>query len=139
MPASAIISADLISGCRRMRFSFETSELLLRVGSCVDEAIFPNCNSLHTGSQSSHQPRLVRIPYPVIPETRMDSRHVFKIGVIRGQIEFCLAERRRILKMVTISQVDLGWISERMECIEKDLRLLHRDLEAQEKQSQEWD
>jgi len=68
----------------------------------------------------------------------MDSRHVFKIGVIRGRIEFCETERRRILKMVTSSQVDLRWISERIECIEKDLRLLQRDLEAQEKQSQEW-
>ena len=69
----------------------------------------------------------------------MDSRHVFKIAAIRGRIEFREAERCRMLKMVTSSQVDLGWISERMECIEKDLRLLHRDLEAQEKQSQEWD
>jgi len=68
----------------------------------------------------------------------MDSRHVFKIAAIRGRIEFCEDERRRILEMLTRSQVDLRWISERMDCIEKDLRLLHRDLEAQEKQSEEW-
>jgi hypothetical protein len=78
------------------------------------------------------------LPQPVIPDTQMDSRHVFKIAAIRGRIEFCEAERRRILKIVMSSQVDLGWISERMDCIEKDLRLLHRDLEAQEEQSQEW-
>ncbi|MGC2613613.1 MAG: hypothetical protein WA354_06260 [Terracidiphilus sp.] len=40
--------------------------------------------------------------------------------------------------MMTNSQVDLAWISERMDNIQKDLRLLHRDLEAQEKRSDEW-
>ena len=68
----------------------------------------------------------------------MDSRHTFKITAIRARIELCEAERRRILNMMTNSQVDLAWISERMDNIQKDLRLLHRDLEAQEKRSDEW-
>ncbi len=68
----------------------------------------------------------------------MDSRHTFKIAAIRARIEFCEAERRQLLKMVTKSQVDLAWISERMDRIQKDLRLLHRDLEAQENRSEEW-
>ena len=67
----------------------------------------------------------------------MDSRP-FKIAAIRARIEFCEAERRQILWMVTRSQVDLAWISERMDCNQKDLRLLHRDLEALEKQLKEW-
>jgi hypothetical protein len=68
----------------------------------------------------------------------MDSRHKFKIAAIQARIEFCEAEHRLLLKMVTRSQVDLAWISERMDRIQKDLHLLHRDLEAQEKRSEEW-
>jgi hypothetical protein len=69
----------------------------------------------------------------------MDLRHKFKIAAIKEQLEFCEAERRLLLKMATSSQVNLAWISERMECIQKDLRFLHRDLDAQEKlQSEEW-
>ena len=67
----------------------------------------------------------------------MDSRP-FKIAAIRARIESCDAERLHLLKMVTSYQVDLAWISERMDCIEKDLRLLHRDLAAQEKRSEDW-
>jgi len=106
---------------------------------CAGEAIFPSCNSLRTGSQSSHQSRLPESPTAaVIPVSQMDTRHVFKIAAIQGRIEFCEAERRRILKMVASCQVDLAWISDRMDCIQKDLRLLHRDLEVQEKQAEEW-
>jgi hypothetical protein len=66
----------------------------------------------------------------------MGPGHRFKIEAIRARIEFCEAERRQILKMVTISQVSLAWISERMESIERELRFLRRDLDAQEKR--EW-
>ena len=68
---------------------------------------------------------------------RMDSRP-FKIAAIRAQIESCEAERGRLLEAVTRDQVGLAWISERMDCIQKDLRLLQRDLEAVEKHSEEW-
>ena len=67
----------------------------------------------------------------------MDSRP-FKIAAIRAQIEFCEAERGRLSEAVTRDQVGLAWISERMDCIQKDLRLLQRDLEAVEKHSEEW-
>jgi hypothetical protein len=54
-------------------------------------------------------------------------------------IEFCEAEHRRLLKMVTSSQVDLAWISERVESVERELHLLRRDLETQERrESEEW-
>jgi hypothetical protein len=59
----------------------------------------------------------------------MDSRP-FKIAAIRARIDFCEAERRHLLEMVTSYQVDLAWISERMNSLEKELRFLHRDLEA---------
>jgi len=59
----------------------------------------------------------------------MDSRP-FKVAAIRARIEFCEAERCHLLKMVMSYQVDLDWISERMDCIEKELRLLDRDLIA---------
>jgi hypothetical protein len=68
----------------------------------------------------------------------MDSRHKFQIAAIQARIEFCEAERRLLLKMVTRSQVDLAWITERMDCIQKDLRLLHRDLDAQVQGADEW-
>lgn len=62
----------------------------------------------------------------------MDSRP-FKIAAIRERIAFCEAERCHLLQMVTRGQVDLGWISERMDCIVKELHFLHHDLEAREK------
>jgi hypothetical protein len=68
----------------------------------------------------------------------MDSRRKFKIAAIQSRIEFCEAERRHLLKMMTSSQVNVAWISERMDCIQKDLRFLYRDLEAQEKGAEEW-
>ena len=68
----------------------------------------------------------------------MDSRHTFKIAAIRARIEFCEAEHRQLLKLVTSSQVNIAWVTERMDRIEKDLRVLHRDLEAQEARSEEW-
>jgi chromosome segregation ATPase len=67
----------------------------------------------------------------------MDSRHKFKVAAIQARIEFCEAEQRQLLKMMTSSQVNIVWISERMDSIQKDLRFLHRDLEALEKRSEE--
>jgi hypothetical protein len=68
----------------------------------------------------------------------MDSRP-FKIAAIKARIESCEAERRHLLKMVTSCQVDLAWISERMDSIQNDLRHLHGDLEAREKLvANEW-
>lgn len=63
----------------------------------------------------------------------MESRHTFQLAAIKARIEFCEAERRQIVKMTTSSPVNLDWTSERMNCIRTELRLLHRDLEAQEK------
>ena len=40
-------------------------------------------------------------------------RNTFKIAAIRARIEFCEAERRQLLKMMTRSQVNIAWISER--------------------------
>ena len=69
----------------------------------------------------------------------MDSRHKFKVAAIKARIEFCEAERRLLLKMLTTSQVDLAWISERMDSIQRDLRFLSHDLEVQEEfQSEQW-
>ena len=51
----------------------------------------------------------------------------------------CELERRDLLQMVTSSQVDLAWISERMELIQTELRFLYRDLKAEErKESEGW-
>ena len=69
----------------------------------------------------------------------MDSRHTFKIAAIKARIEFCEAQRRHLLRMMRSSPVNLDWTSERMNCIQTELRLLHRDLEAQEKLAfEEW-
>lgn len=51
----------------------------------------------------------------------MDSRHKFKVAAIRARIEFCEVERRRLLKMMTSSQIDLAWISERMDSIAREI------------------
>jgi len=67
----------------------------------------------------------------------MDSRHKFKIAAIQARIESCEVERRRLLKMLAGSQIDLAWISERMDSIARDLRFLYRDLEALVKRSEE--
>ena len=67
----------------------------------------------------------------------MDSRRKFKVAAIRARIEFCEVERRRLLKMMTSSQIDLAWSSERMDSIARDLRFLYRDLEELEKRSKE--
>ena len=68
----------------------------------------------------------------------MDSRP-FKIATIKARIKFCEAERCHLLELLTSSQVDLAWISVRMDSVQQDLRFLHRDLEALEKlASNEW-
>ena len=58
----------------------------------------------------------------------MDTRHQFRIAAIKERIEFYEAEHRRLLKLVSTSQVDLAWISERCDCVQLELRLLRRDL-----------
>jgi hypothetical protein len=67
----------------------------------------------------------------------MHSRRTFKIAAIKARIEFCEAERRQLLKMLTSSQMNIAWVSERMDSIARDLRFLYRDLEALEKRSEE--
>ena len=67
----------------------------------------------------------------------MDSRHTFKLAAIKARIEFCGAERRQIVKMMTSSLVSLAWTSDRMDCIRTELHLLHRDLEVQERLASE--
>ncbi len=66
----------------------------------------------------------------------MDSRP-FKIAAIKARIEFCEAEQRHLLEMVTSYQVDLAWISERMNCIQRELHFLQLDLEAHERLASE--
>ena len=61
----------------------------------------------------------------------------FKAAVIKERIRFCEIERRDLLRMVTTSQVDLAWISERMNCVQTELRFLYRDLKAQERMESE--
>jgi hypothetical protein len=63
----------------------------------------------------------------------MNPRREFKISGIKTRIEFCEAERRHLLRMVTTAQVNLAWVSERMDSIQKDLRLLSRDLKVQDR------
>jgi hypothetical protein len=60
-------------------------------------------------------------------------RRKLQIARIQSQIEECAEERRRILAMLTSSQVNLEWAADRMAEIQKDLRILSRDLEAQRK------
>ena len=68
----------------------------------------------------------------------MDLRHKVKIAAIKARIEFCEAERRQLLTMVTTSQVNLARAGERMDRIQRDLRHLSQDLKAQERlQSEE--
>jgi hypothetical protein len=63
----------------------------------------------------------------------MDTRHRFKITAIKSRIEFCEAEHRRLLRMLeSNAAVNLAWISERMEQVERDLRFLFRDLRREE-------
>ena len=70
----------------------------------------------------------------------MDSRRQVKIAAIKARIDFCEAERHQLLEMLTSSQVDLAWISERMDRIEIGLRLHNRNLEGQEMPgAEEWD
>lgn len=63
----------------------------------------------------------------------MDSRHRFKVAAIKTQIQFREAERGNLFKMMTSSQVNLAWMCEHWNDLERDLRLLHRDLSVREK------
>ena len=69
----------------------------------------------------------------------MDARRKIKIAAIKARLEFCEAERRRLLTAVTSTQVSLAKIHDRMERVQKDITSLAKDLEAQEKlDGQEW-
>jgi len=69
----------------------------------------------------------------------MDMRRKAKIAAIKARLEFYEAEKRVLLGAVTSTQVNLADIHGRIERVHKDLRLLARDLEIQEKlESDEW-
>jgi hypothetical protein len=67
----------------------------------------------------------------------MDSRRRAKIAAIKARLEFCEAERKRLLSAVTSTQVNLAKVYERMERVEKDYYLLSLDLKANEKSDEE--
>lgn len=56
---------------------------------------------------------------------------------IRSRIRECEADRDWLLTMLTKTQVNLAWISERLSQNDKDLRLLTRDLRNLEKRESE--
>lgn len=69
----------------------------------------------------------------------MDIRRKVKIAAIKARLEFCEAERRRLLMAITTTQVNLAKVHERLERIQKDLDVLSEDLETQErKDAEEW-
>jgi hypothetical protein len=47
----------------------------------------------------------------------MDHRHKFKIAAIKARLEFCEAERRQLLAMVTTSQMNLALADEHIDRI----------------------
>ncbi len=55
-------------------------------------------------------------------------RRKLRIERIKARIRDCEADRQWLFKMLTTSQVNLAWISERFAETEKDLRILSRDL-----------
>jgi hypothetical protein len=63
----------------------------------------------------------------------MDTRRKVRIAAIKLRLESCEAEKRRLLEALTSTQVNLAKIHEHMEQVERDLQLLTRDLERQEK------
>lgn len=56
---------------------------------------------------------------------------------IKSRIRECEADRDWLLTMLTKTQVNLAWISERLSQNDKDLRLLTRDLRNLEKRESE--
>jgi hypothetical protein len=56
---------------------------------------------------------------------------------VRSRIEECEADRRWLLRMLTLSQVNLAWVSEKVAENEKDLRILSRELRAMERLERE--
>lgn len=69
----------------------------------------------------------------------MDLRYKFKIEAIKSQIKFREAERGNLFRMMTRSQVNLAWMCDHWNDLERDLRLLHRDLSRSEKLKAEED
>ena len=63
----------------------------------------------------------------------MDHRRNFKIAAIKARLEFCEAECRQLLAMVTTSQVNLARAGEHIDRIQTDIRFLSHDLEVQER------
>lgn len=56
-------------------------------------------------------------------------RRKLEIERIKSRIKDCEADRRWLLRMVATSQVNLAWISKRVDENEKDLRVLSRQLQ----------
>jgi len=52
---------------------------------------------------------------------------------VKSRLEECEADRRWLLRMLTTSQVNLAWISEKIADNEKDLRILSRELRSMER------
>ena len=67
----------------------------------------------------------------------MNSRRQFQMERIKSRIRECEADRDWLLTMLTKTQVNLAWISERLSQNDKDLRLLTRDLRNLEKRESE--
>jgi len=55
-------------------------------------------------------------------------RRRLQIERIKSRIKDCEADRRWLFGMLTTSQVNLAWISEKVAENEKDLRILSRQL-----------
>jgi hypothetical protein len=60
-------------------------------------------------------------------------RRRLQIERINSRMKDCEADRRWLFRMLTTSQVNLAWISERIAENEKDLRILSRELRELER------
>ena len=58
----------------------------------------------------------------------MDLRRRLRMERIKSRIKECEADRQWLFKLISTSQVNLAWISERFAQTEKDLRILSREL-----------
>jgi hypothetical protein len=52
---------------------------------------------------------------------------------VKARVKECEADRRWLLRMLTTSQVNLAWVSEKIADNEKDLRILSRELRDMER------
>jgi len=58
----------------------------------------------------------------------VDLRRRLRMERIKFRIKECEADRQWLFKLISTSQVNLAWISERFAQTEKDLRILSREL-----------